>query len=336
MQGTRLRAVGIATLLGLAIISFGTIGYVVIEGMSVFDALYMTTITVTTIGFREVAPLSDAGRMFTIVMAYAGIGVILFIGTEFARTILDMDFRRMIGRTREQSMRKKLSHHIVVCGQGRLGKAVVEVLQENTKPFIVVEEQTEICLALEEAGIPFVQGDATREDVLLDAGVDRAKTFLSCLGDDAHNVFAILLARQLQPEIRIIGLAVEDGAEERLFLAGAHQVINPYKLGGKRLALTALKPKMMDFIDTSLLDTRMELELAEFTVQPGSELDGRTLAEAHVRRNFGIIIIARKRGDDTRFNPPSDFRMRPGDVLVGLGPLDALEKAEKIAAGERV
>ena len=251
-----------------------------------------------------------------------------------ARAILEVNLRRFIDKNRELTVIKRMSDHIIVCGHGRLGQAVAEVLIESSVPFVVVEESGKVCDQLEENRIPIVQGDATREEVLSAAGIQRAKTFLSCLGDDAHNVYAILLARQLQPEITIIGLAVEDGAEERLRLAGAHQVINPYKLGGRRLALTAIKPQMMDFIDASLLDSNMELELAEITVRAGSELEGRTLAEAHVRRNFGIIIIARKRGDDTCFNPPSDFRMREGDILVGLGPLDALEQAERIAAGD--
>ncbi len=334
MRSSRRRAIISAALAGCSVIAVGTIGYSTIEDMSLLDALYMTTITVTTIGFKEVAPLSVPGRIFTIFMAFAGIGVILFTGTELARAVLEVNLRRFIDKTRELTMIKRMSDHIIVCGYGRLGKAVAEVLIESSVPFVVVEESGQVCDQLEENHIPIVQGDATQENVLLAAGIGRAKTFLSCLGDDAHNVYAILLARQLQPKITIIGLAVEEGAEERLRLAGAHQVINPYKLGGKRLALTAIKPQMMDFIDTSLLDSNMELELSEITIHAGSELEGRTLAEAHVRRNFGIIIIARKRGDDTCFNPSSDFRMQEGDILVGLGPLDALEKAEKIAAGE--
>ena len=331
MQSSRRRAFLSALVAGGAVISAGTVGYMVIEGLSLRDALYMTTITVTTMGFKEIAPLSVPGRICPIAMAFAGIGVIFFTGTEVARVILEGNLRRFIDKTRENTMIKRLSDHIIVCGHGRLGQAVVEVLREHENPFVVVECNTEICDQLEQKHIPFIQGDATQEDVLRTAGIERAKTFLSCMGDDAHNVYAILLARQLCPSITIIGLAVEDGSEDRLRLAGAHQVINPYKLGGKRLALTAIKPAMMDFIDASMLGSTMELELAEIKVEKGSELEGRTLAEAHVRRNFGVIIVARKRGDDTCFNPPSDFRMQQGDTLIALGPLKALEGAEKAA-----
>lgn len=315
-------------------IATGTVGYMLIEDMSVLDALYMTTITVTTIGFKEVAPLSGAGQLFTIVMAFAGIGVILFTGTEMARVVLEGNLRRYFDKRWEHSMLKRLNNHIVVCGHGRLGRAVVEVLQDHKEKFVVVELESKICHQLEESRVPFVQGDATKEEALLAAGIERARTFLSCMGDDALNVYAIMLARQLQPEIMIVGLAVEDGSEGRLKLAGAQQVINPYRLGGKRLALTAIKPAMMDFIDDSLLDSNLSLELAEINVEKSSALDGKTLVEAHVRRNFGVIVVATKRGKDTKFNPDSDFRMERGDVLVVLGPLDAIEDAEKAASSE--
>jgi voltage-gated potassium channel len=327
----RRRAAASALSYVVAVMIIGTIGYVLIEDMTVLDALYMTTITVTTIGFKEVAPLSTTGRFFTIAMAFAGIGVILLTATEIARVILEGNLRRIIDRRREHTMIKRLSNHIVVCGHGRHGRAVVDILRNHTVPFVVVEMDPDACDDLESRRIPFVQGDATNEDVLRAARVDQAATFLACLGDDAHNVYAILLARQLQPSITIIALAVEEGSEERIRLAGAHRVINPYVLGGNRLALTALKPAMIDFIDDSLLDSNLELELAEIRVEPGSNLDGKTLAEAHVLRKFGIMVIATKRDQTTRFNPDGSFRMQANDTLVALGPLDALESAEKVA-----
>ncbi len=331
MVNRQIRAVVSAASFVVVVMAIGTVGYVVIEDMTVFDALYMTTITVTTIGFKEVAPLSRSGQVFTIVMAFLGVGVILLTATEIARTMLEANLRRFIEKRREHTMIKRLSNHIVVCGHGRHGRAVVEMLRRHKKAFVVVEANPRACDALEEKHIPFVQGDATQEDVLRTAHVERAKTFLACLGDDAHNVYAILLARQLQPDITIIALAVEEGSEERIRLAGAHRVINPYRLGGNRLALTALKPAMIDFIDDSLLDSDLELELAEIHVEPGSQLDGKTLAEAHVLRKFGIMVIATKRDNDTRFNPDGSFKMCAGDTLVALGPLEALERAEKTA-----
>jgi voltage-gated potassium channel len=294
------------------------------------DAFYMTIITVTTIGFKEVAPLSTAGRLFTVFMAFAGVSVILLVASEIGRVVVQSDIRRLIGHRRDLSMIKKLSGHIVVCGYGRMGRAVVEVLRKSKVQFVVVESRPEVCQRMEEDHIPFVDGDATQEATQRAARVQTAGTFLSCLADDAHNVFAILLARQLNPDVITIARAVEEESEERLRLAGAQKVLNPYRLGGMRLAHTALKPTVVDFVEASLHGTSVELELAEIAVHPKSELAGKTLAGAEVRRRFGIIVVALKRGEEDTFNPEPDSRIEAGDVLVALGPIQALERMEKV------
>jgi voltage-gated potassium channel len=314
---------------GLLVILGGTIGYVVIEGMSAFDALYMTTITVTTIGFKEVFPLSAAGRIFTMILAYAGIGVILLIASEFARAMLETDLRRVLGIRRELKLMKRLRNHIVVCGHGRMGQAVVDVLDQRGLTFVVVDIDPDHCRELEDQGKHVVRGDATDEKVLASTNIAQAKTIITCLADDAHNVYTILLARQLNPNITVIARAVETGAEERLSLAGADRVLNPYKIGGMRLALTAIKPTVTDFIDESLLGSSVELELAEIVIDPSSELAGKTLAGAEVRKRFGIIVVALKRGDRAIFNPDAQERIEGGDVLVALGPIAAIERVEK-------
>jgi len=311
------------------VIVIGTSGYMIIEDMSTFDALYMTTITVTTIGFKEVVPLSTGGQLFTILMAFAGVGVILLVAGELGHTVLETDLRRIVGLRRDLSMIKRMSNHIVVCGYGRMGRAVVEVLKERQVPFVVVESSHDTCQRLEEERIPFVEGDATKETTLRAARLPEAKTLLACLTDDALNVFAILLVRQLNPNVVTIARAVEEGSEERLRLAGAHKVINPYRIGGTRLAYTALKPTVMDFIDASVSSNSVELELAEFVVASNSELAGKTLAGADVRRRFGVIVVALQRGTASTFNPEPDSQIEAGDVLVALGPLRALERIEQ-------
>jgi voltage-gated potassium channel len=267
--------------------------------------------------------------VFTIFLTFAGVGVILLIATEFGRLVLRADIGEMFGVRRDQKMLEKLNNHIVVCGHGRIGSAVVEVLQERRAPFVVVELEESGCRTLAEQQIPFVHGNATHERVLRDARVDRARTFIACLADDAHNVFSILLARQLNPEIIIIARAVEEEAEERLRLAGADQVINPYRLGGLRLAFTAIKPTVMDFVEASLAGTSIELELAEIVVHPQSDLAGKTLAGAEVRQRFGIIVVALKRGEDSTFNPGPHELVEAGDTLIALGPPQALEQIEQ-------
>jgi voltage-gated potassium channel len=323
------RLIGRSILLALAVMVFGTVGYMAIEGVDALSAFYMTTITVTTVGFREAFPLSGGGQAFTIVLAFGGIGVILLIATEFARVMLDTDIRRLIGIRRDLTMIKKLKDHIVVCGNGRMGRAVVEVLKDRKIAFSVVELDMERCNELDENQIPYVNGDATQEEVLSAAGVARAKTLIACLADDAHNVYSILLARQLNPDIAIIARAVEDGAGVRLKAAGADRVLNPYREGGTRLALTALKPTVTDFLDASLTGSSVELELAEVVVHPSSDLAGKTLAGAGVRQRFGIIVVALKRGEKSTFNPGPDELIEAGDVLVALGPVNALDGIEK-------
>ena len=210
-----------------------------------------------------------------------------------------------------------------------MGRAVVEVLRARGIAYSVVDLDPDRYRDLEEEHQPAVLGDATQENVLRAAGVERAKTLIACLADDAHNVYSILLARQLNPDITIIARAVEDGAEERLKLAGADRVLNPYRVGGTRLAITALKPTVTDFLDASLMGSSVELELAEVAVHPSSDLAGKTLAGAEVRQRFGIIVVALKRGEKSTFNPGPDERIEAGDVLVALGPIQALESIEQ-------
>jgi len=323
------RAALIVILAAVAVIAAGTAGYVAIEGADPLAALYMTVITVTTIGYREVFPLSPAGVVFTIVLALSGIGVIFLAGTEAARVVVEGGLRRFMGLRRDAKMLAKLDRHIVVCGFGRMGRAVVEVLEQRGIPFAVVEENRERCRELAERGVPVVEGDATQADTLRAARIEHARTVIICLRDDAHGVFTVLLARQLNPEVQIIARAVEEGSEERLRLAGADRVINPYRVGGLRLAYTALKPTVVDFLEASLPGAEGDLELAEIRIHEGSELAGTTLAGADVRRRFGLIVVAVKRGEGSVFNPDPNTPLEAGDVLVVLGPADALDRVER-------
>jgi voltage-gated potassium channel len=313
----------------LAVVAAGTAGYMVLDGAGLLDALYMTVITVTTIGYGEVFPLSSAGRIFTMVLAFAGVGIMLLLASEFARIVIEGDIQRLMGLRKDIRMVGRMDRHMIVCGYGRMGRAVVEILKQRGSRFVVVEQDTEKCQSLQEESIPFVQGDASQHQVMETAGVGRATTVIVCLPDDAHGVFTVLLARQLNPDVTIIARAVEEQSEERLRMAGADRVINPYRIGGMRLAFTALKPTVVDFLDSSLPGTKGELELAEIRIRPGSELDGKTIAGAAVRRRFGIIVIALKREDGSLFNPDPDTEMRAGDLLVALGTAEAIESIER-------
>ena len=316
----------------VAVLAAGTAGYVLIEDAPLLDALYMTVITVTTIGYREVLPLHPAGKVFTIVLALTGVGILMYAVTAWASLFVATDLRRILGLRGEQRMIEKLTDHIVVCGGGRTGRAVAEILAGRRASFVVVDQSRDCLAHLQEHGILVHQGDATERETLEAVGVRRARTLISCLGDDAHNVYAILLARQMNPGIDIIARATEEDSEDRLRLAGADRIINPYRAGAMRLAFTALKPTVVDFLEASLPGVEGNLELTEIPVSEGSSVAGKTLAGANVRQRFGIIVVAILREGQTLFNPSPDLEIRAGDILVGLGPPDAVESLEKASS----
>ncbi|NOZ79539.1 MAG: potassium channel protein [Acidobacteria bacterium] len=315
--------------LAIAVLAFGTVGYVLIEHAPWMDALYMTVITVTTIGFREIFPLSSGGRIFTMVLALSGVGVMLYAVSVVASLMVETDIRRILGFRKEHRMIDKLTRHIVLCGAGRTGQTVIDILKARSEPFVVIERNAEQCRRLEQAGILVIQGDATERQVLEAAGLARAATMIASLADDAHNVYMVLLARRLNPGLKIIVRAVGDSSDEPLKLAGADTVINPYRTGAMRIAYTALKPAVIDFLDASLPGTNADLELAEIRIRPGSQLAGETLASANVRQRFGLIVVALRRGEKSLFNPPPDTAVEAGDVLVALGPTHSVEKLEQ-------
>ena len=328
-QHTKLGAAIRVAWLATAILLFGTVGYGLIEHVSWMDALYMTVITVTTIGFREVFPLSAAGRIFTMVLAVLGVGVMLYAVSVVASLMVETDIRRILGFRKEHRMIDKLSKHLVLCGAGRTGQTVIDILHARSQPFVVIEREIEQCQRLEQQGVLVVHGDATQQDVLEAAGVARAATMIACLADDAHDVYSILLARRLNPDLKIIARAVGESSDEPLKLAGADTVINPYRSGAMRIAYTALKPAVIDFLDASLPGTNADLELAEIRIEPGSRLAGKTLSGANVRQKFGLIVVALRRSHQSLFNPPPDTVINPGDVLVALGPTQSVEKLER-------
>lgn len=316
-----------------AVIVIGTAGYGLIEGVGVLDALYMTVITVTTVGFAEVFPLSRGGRVFTIALSLVGVGVIFFVATQAAQALIEGGVRRFMGMRKELRMLRKLTDHTVVCGYGRMGRYVVNAFRERSVPFVVVEEDLETCRELEEEEIPYIHGDASQPEILEAARVGSAATIIICVATDALTVYTVLLARQLNPAVTVIARAVEDDAEHRLELAGADRVINPYRVGGMRLAFSAIKPMVMDFIEGSIPGVGGGLELAEIRVRGGSSLVGRSIIGADIRRRLEIIVIGLVREGESSYNPNPETVIEAGDVLVVLGSPPAVEKAMEACAG---
>ncbi len=231
-----------ATTLVLGLFLAGATGYRLVEGVPWWDAFYMTVITITTVGFGHVFPLSPAGEALTVALLGTGIGVFLFLASEVGRSIMEGELRRYLGHVRRVRMIERMSGHDVVCGYGRMGRAAVDALRRAGRQVVVVEARVEETRELSAAGLPVVTGDASQEASLRAANVEHARGLVCCLADDAHNLYAVLTARSLNPDLVIAARAAGEGAEQRMLQAGADQVVNPYRLGGARLAHLLVEP----------------------------------------------------------------------------------------------
>ena len=231
-----------ATALVLGLFIAGAAGYRLVEGVPWWDAFYMTVITITTVGFGHVFPLSPAGQALTVALLGTGIGVFLFLASEVGRSIMEGELRRYLGHVRRVRMIERMSGHYVVCGYGRMGRAAVDALRRAGRPVVVVEAGSELTDELAEGGCPVVTGDATREASLRAANLEHASGLVCCLADDANNLYTVLTARSLNPDLVIVARAAGDGAEQRILQAGADEVVNPYQLGGERLAQLLFGP----------------------------------------------------------------------------------------------
>ncbi len=325
-MGTRL---GRSAALLAAIFVAGTLGYRLTEGVPWWDAFYMTVLALTTVGFNSISTLSRAGQVLTVALLFGGLGLILLVATEVGRSVIEGELREAFGQARRSRMIERMTRHEIVCGWGRMGLAVVEELRRAGRSVVVVEAKAEKAQRLRELGIPVVAGDATAEETLRAAGVDRARGLVACLNDDAHNVYTVLTARSLNPGLFIVARAGEEGAETRLQRAGADRVVNPYRHGGARLAQLVVKPTVVDFLDFSLGKGKVAgLELEQVLLSAASPLVGTTLAEADLRRRCGVGVVAVQRGDALLPNPEPNLALREGDVMVVLGVRSHLEEFE--------
>ncbi len=312
-----------------AIFAVGTVGYRLIEHAPWWDAFYMTAITLSTVGYEEVFPLSHGGEAFTVFLLVAGLGLILLVATEAARSVVEGELRQVFGKMRRSRMIERMSGHEIVCGWGRMGQAVTTELRRGRLDVVVVESSPDKVVQLQELDIPVVSGDATQQSVLEAAGAGRARGLVACLNDDAHNVYTVLTARSLSPDLVIVARSSGEGAEDRLLRAGASRVVNPYHLGGMRLAHLLAKPTVVDFLDFSLSPIdRSALQLEQLRLPSASSLAGRTLAELDLRRRWAIGVVAVWRDGNLFPNPEADLELRAGDVLVILGDGAAVKAFE--------
>jgi voltage-gated potassium channel len=313
------------------VIVVGTFGYFLIEHWSLFDSLYMTITTITTVGYMEIHPLSTMGRLFTMVLIVFGVGTILYTLNNAARIVVEGQIQEIFGRRKLEKKIKRLKDHYIVCGYGRMGKVICRELKEKGAQFVVVEKEPPASKSFDE-DVLFVWGDATKDEILRESGIERAKGLISVLSTDAENLYVVLSARVLNPAMNIVARAGEEGSEQKLLRAGADRVVSPYHIGGLRIAHTVLQPAVVDFIEFATRSGNIDLQMEEIYVREGSKIAGMTLDECSIGRELGIIIVAIKRsGGEMRFNPTFRTTVKIGDILIALGERSKLMVLEDLA-----
>jgi voltage-gated potassium channel len=302
------------------VLVLGTAGYLLIEdGWTVLDAFYMTVITITTVGYREVHPLSPAGQLFTSVLVVTGLGVLLYTLARVGQAVFEGEVANIVGKRRMMNRIEELEDHYVICGFGKVGRPVAEGLSLEGLPFVVVDSARELGDTVAESGILYLVGDATDDAVLEHAQVSKAKTLLALLPSDADNLYITIAARDMNPNIKVIARATDHAAEVRLKRAGAYDVVSPARIAGLRVLQAAVNPTAVEFMEIVTKQQALQLSLSDIQVGPRSELREKTIAECGIRGRFGVIIVAVKRDQGMLFNPEAGTKITVGDVLVVLG-----------------
>jgi len=315
----------------LAIILLGSAGYVIIEGWSFFDGLYMTVITLTTVGFGEVRPLTTVGRAYTLLLLFAGMGVMLYVVTSLARLVVEGEIKEALGKRKLAKGIKNLKNHYIICGFGRIGETIARQLNEQGVPLVVVDNNPDQISRLEETGYYFVAGDATKEEVLLEAGIERAKGLVAVVSSDVGNVYITLTARSLNPHLFIVARGEDQGSRQKLLRAGADKVESPHELGGRKMAHTILRPTVVTFMELAMAEG-VEWSMEEIAVGTTTPLLGLPLKETGIRQQFDLIVVAIKRADEELlFNPTPETPILAGDTLIILGMRKNLDAFEQLA-----
>jgi voltage-gated potassium channel len=310
----------------------GTVGYHLIERLPLFDSLYFTVITLTTIGYGDIAPKTDGGRLFTIFLALGGIFMLFYVATEAVRMTIGGEMQKALGRRRMEQSLSQLKGHLIVCGFGRMGRLVCKEFAAEKLPFVVIEREDRLLEAFPyPEGIPLA-GDATSDELLRQAGAERARALVAVLPSDADNLFITMSARLLNDKLFIVARAEGELAEKKLLRAGANRVVSPYTIGGNRMAQAVLRPAVVDFIELATRTEYLDLQIEETQIAPASRLAGKSLQECKVRQELGVIIVAIKKAQGHMvFNPPGDAIMEPGDLLITLGNRQQLDQLENLA-----
>jgi voltage-gated potassium channel len=326
----------VLVLIPFGLIVGGTLGYYFIEpGYSLFDGLYMTIITLTTVGYEEVHhPLSPHGRAFTMALLLIGVFVFFYTLTELVRSVVSGEVRQLLGRQRMERSLAGLKNHLIICGYGRMGRHVCAEFSRQGLPFVLIDRKADLLQDFDVAHGIALPGDATSDEVLKHAGIERARALVTVTASDADNLFITLSARLLNEKLFIVARAEGELAEAKLRRAGANRVVAPYVIGGTKMAMAVLRPAVVDFIELATGSEHLDLQIEETRIQAGSALDRATLHASGLRQELGVIVVAIKKANGHLVaNPPGDAVMEAGDTLIALGPRKGLDRVEVLASG---
>ncbi|MGB2698281.1 MAG: potassium channel protein [Candidatus Zixiibacteriota bacterium] len=322
-------------LLMLGVILYGTLGYTLIERWPVLDSLYMTIITLSTVGFREVRILSSTGKIFTIILVIFGVGGAAYTVSVIGRWLIGGEMREILGRRKMEKQLKDLKDHYIVCGYGRVGMQVCKEFSSRKATLVVIDKNPEKIEELHSQGILAVEGDCTDDLALEAAGIQKAKALISTVVSESENVFVSLSARQFNPQIFITARAESSSAEKKLLRAGADRVVFPHQIGGIRMALVTLRPDIVDFMRAVGGDEKTGFAIEEIEVLPDSSIAETTLRDSPIRCELGILVVGiKKRGKEMVFNPSADTRIEAGDILIVIGETKKLEIMGKLTQPE--
>ena len=323
--------VRVAILAVVIAVVFGSIVFRALEGWSILDSLYVTVQTVTTVGFGDVVPRTVYGRAFATVFMLVGVGVVLYALTTTMQSIVQSELVAAFGQRRHSKKMSKLHDHLIICGAGRVGSNLVRNLIGSGDTFIVIEMDTQKVAELSDLGVTVLVRDATLEESLREAGVERARGLAACLPNDSDNVYVVLTARDLNPHLHIVARAAEEQAETKLIRAGANRVVAPTIIGGHRMAVALTKPAIDDFLD-SITANKLGLAFEQLEVDSSSVLAGRKLAETNIRSELEIVVISIRRVNGRLlFNPSGETVIEGGDMLIAIGQAESLMKLNLLA-----
>jgi voltage-gated potassium channel len=315
----------------LGTIVIGTIGYMIIEGWSIFDAFYMASITLSTVGYGEVNDLSFAGRVFTVLLIFMGVGVIVYSFSFIAEYIVSINMVDEYRKRRSVRMVRKLAEHVIICGYGRVGKSAAVSLRESRRQIVIIDSDPDRVEQALEDGFLAVEGDASQDETLLEGGVAKAWGMVITTGRDSLNLFIVLSAKSINAELYVVARANQSSSDIKLRRAGADRVVSPHQIGGQHMANIMIRPHVTDFFDVVTLKGGEELWIEELIIDQGSALDGQRVGQADIRRKTGVTLVALYRLEiGANIVPDANTELEAGDQLIVLGTKSQLSDLEKL------